>query len=144
MKKALKIIAGIVVGIIAFALLLVLTLPLWLGPVVKPIANAAVPKITKTTFNLGHLWLNPYTGRFELGDLRLGNPEGYSEPQALAVSNIVVDVAMSTVCGEDVHSEAVTIDGLADHAFVTIDLIIDSVYEGNKWSDTCISEIEVY
>ncbi|MBQ3290586.1 MAG: AsmA family protein [Kiritimatiellae bacterium] len=112
MKKALKIIAGIVVGIIAFALLLVLTLPLWLGPVVKPIANAAVPKITKTTFNLGHLWLNPYTGRFELGDLRLGNPEGYSEPQALAVSNIVVDVAMTTVCNKYVHIEEVLIDGV--------------------------------
>ncbi|MBR3222539.1 MAG: AsmA family protein [Kiritimatiellae bacterium] len=112
MKKALKIIAGIVIGIVALALLLVLTLPIWLGPVVKPIANASVPKFTKTTFNLGHLSLNPYTGRFELGDLTLGNPEGYSEPQALAVSNIVVDVAMTTVCDKYVHVEEVTIDGV--------------------------------
>ena len=112
MKRVLKIVAGIVVGIVALALLLVLTLPIWLGPVVKPIANAAVPKATKTTFNLGHLSLNPYTGRFELGDLRLGNPEGYSEPQALAVSNIVVDVAMTTVCGKYVHIEEVLVDGV--------------------------------
>ena len=112
MKKALKIIVGIVLGIVALALLLVLTLPLWLGPVVKPIANAAVPKATKTSFNLGHLSLNPYTGRFELGDMTLGNPEGYSEPQALAVSNIVVDVAMTTLGGKYVHVEEVTIDGV--------------------------------
>ena len=46
MKKALKIIAEIIIGIVALVLLLVLTLPIWLGPVVKPIANAAVPKIT--------------------------------------------------------------------------------------------------
>lgn len=112
MKKILKTIAGIILGIVALAVLLVLTLPLWLGPVVKPIANAAVPGMTKTTFNLGHLSLNPYTGRFELGDLTLGNPEGYSEPQALAVSNIVFDVAMTTVCDRYVHVEEVTIDGV--------------------------------
>ena len=77
MKKLLKIVGGIILGIVVLALLLVLTLPLWLGPVVKPIANAAVPKMTKTSFNLGHLSLNPYTGRFELGAMNLGNPAGY-------------------------------------------------------------------
>ena len=112
MKKTLKIIGGIILGVVVLALVLVLTLPLWLGPVVKPLANAAVPKVTKTTFNLGHLSLNPYTGRFELGDMQLGNPEGYSEPRALEVSNIVVDVAMSTVGGKYVHVEEVVIDGV--------------------------------
>ena len=112
MKKFLKIVGGIILGIVVLALALVLTLPLWLGPVVKPLANAAVPKITKTTFNLGHLSLNPYTGRFELGDMQLGNPEGYSEPTALAVSNIVVDVAMTTACDKYVHIEEVTVEGV--------------------------------
>ena len=112
MKKALKIIGGIILGVVVLILLLVLTLPIWLGPVVKPIANAAVPQVTKTTFNLGHLSLNPYTGRFELGDMQLGNPEGYSEPRALEVSNIVVDVAMTTVGDKYVHVEEVIIDGV--------------------------------
>jgi uncharacterized protein involved in outer membrane biogenesis len=112
MKKTLKIIGGIILGVVVLALVLVLTLPLWLGPVVKPLANAAVPKVTKTTFNLGHLSLNPYTGRFELGDMQLGNPEGYSEPRALEASNIVVDVAMSTLGGKYVHVEEVLIDGV--------------------------------
>ena len=112
MKKILKIIGGIILGVVVLALVLVLTLPLWLGPVVKPVANAAVPKMTKTTFNLGHLSLNPYTGRFELGDMQLGNPEGYSEPQALSVSNIVVDVAMTTACDKYVHVEEVLVDGV--------------------------------
>ena len=112
MKKLLKILGIIVASIVALALLLVLTLPLWLGPVVKPIANAAVPKITKTSFNLGHLSLNPYTGRFELGDMVLGNPAGYDEPTAVAVSNIVVDVAVTTACDKYVHIEEVTVDGV--------------------------------
>ena len=112
MKKLLKILGITILSIVALALLLVLTLPLWLGPVVKPLANAAVPKITKTSFNLGHLSLNPYTGRFELGDMVLGNPAGYDEPTAVAVSNIVVDVAMTTACDKYVHIEEVTIDGV--------------------------------
>ena len=112
MKKFLKIVGWIILGIVVLALALVLTLPLWLGPVVKPMANAAVPKFTKTTFNLGHLSLNPYTGRFELGDMQLGNPEGYSEPTALSVSNIVVDVAMTTACDKYVHIKEVTVEGV--------------------------------
>ena len=112
MKKLLKVLGIIVLSIVALVLLLVLTLPLWLGPVVKPLANAAVPNITKTSFNLGHLSLNPYTGRFELGNMVLGNPAGYDEPTAVAVSNIVVDVAMTTACDKYVHIEEVTVDGV--------------------------------
>ncbi|MBO7684678.1 MAG: hypothetical protein J6T51_08145 [Kiritimatiellae bacterium] len=112
MKKLLKILGGIVLGIVALALVLVLTLPLWLGPVVKPAANSFVPKLTKTSFNLGHLSLNPYTGRFELGDMQLGNPEGYSEKYALTASNIVLDVAMTTLGDKYVHVEEVTVAGI--------------------------------
>lgn len=110
--KALKIIGKILLWIVILAVLLVLTLPLWLGPVVKPIANTAVPKMTKTSFNLGHLYLNPYTGRFELGDMRLGNPVGYDEPTAVSVDNLVVDVAMTTLGDKYVHVEEVTVDGV--------------------------------
>ena len=49
MKKALKIIAGIVLGIVALAVLLVMTLPLWLGPVVKPLANVWTGNTSSTT-----------------------------------------------------------------------------------------------
>ena len=110
--KILKTIGKILLGIVIVAVLLVLTLPLWLGPVVKPIANTAVPKITKTSFNLGHLSLNPYTGRFELGDMALGNPAEYDEPTAVSVGDIVFDVAMTTVFKECIHVEEVTIDGV--------------------------------
>ena len=112
MKKAVKIIIGAVIAVVALVLILVLTLPIWLGPVVKPIANAAVPKITQTPFNLGHLYCNPYTGRFELGDLQLGNPANYDEKQAVTLNKLVLDVGMSTLASEYVHVEEVTVDGV--------------------------------
>ena len=112
MKKLIKFLVDTILVLVALVVVMVLTLPLWVEPVVKPLANSAVPKCTKTSFNLGHLAFSPYSGRCELGDLRLGNPEGYSEEYALAVSNIVVDVAMGTVVDKYVHIEEVTISDL--------------------------------
>ena len=112
MKKAVKIIVGAVIAVVALVLILVLTLPLWLGPVVKPSANAAVPKITKTDFHLGHLYLNPYTGRFEIGDMQLGNPSNYDEKQAVTLDKLTVDLSMTTLGDEYVHVEEVVVDGV--------------------------------
>ncbi len=111
MKKFIKFVMYVVLIAVALVVLLVATLPLWLGPVVKPAANIAVPQITQTKFNLGHLYLNPYTGRFEVGEMVLGNPEGYDEPVAVSLSNLVVDVAMNTVHAKYIHVEEVTVDG---------------------------------
>lgn len=111
MKKFLKFVMYVVLIAVALVVLLVATLPLWLGPVVKPAANIAVPQITQTKFNLGHLYLNPYTGRFEVGEMELGNPEGYDEPVAVALSNLVVDVAINTLHSKYIHVEEVTVDG---------------------------------
>ena len=112
MKKILKFIACAIGAVVLLALLLVLTLPLWLGTIFRPAVCAAVPKMTKTTFEMSKLYLNPYTGRFELGGFVLGNPQGYGEPVAASISNLVVDVAMKTLTDKYVHVEEVTVDGV--------------------------------
>ena len=112
MKKLLKFIAYAIGAVVALALLLVLTLPLWLGPVVKPTVRTVVPKFTGTSFELAHLYLNPYTGRLEVGGFVLGNPKGYSEPVAVSLSNLVFDAGMTTLADKYVHVEEITIDGL--------------------------------
>lgn len=112
MKKILKVIAYLIGGIIALALLLVMTLPLWLGPIVRPTINTVVPKMTDTEFNIGHLYLNPYTGRFEMGEFLLGNPKGYDEPVAVSLSNLVFDAAMTTLCDKYVHIEEIAVEGV--------------------------------
>ena len=112
MKKLLKFIAYAIGAVLALALLLVLTLPLWLGPVVKPTVRTVVPKFTGTSFDLAHLYLNPYTGRLEIGGFVLGNPKGYDEPVAVSLSNLVFDAGMTTLADKYVHIEEITIDGL--------------------------------
>ena len=61
-KKLLKFIMWLVVTLVVAALLLVLTLPLWIGPVAKTAANRTVPGITGTDFRLGEFGFNYYTG----------------------------------------------------------------------------------
>jgi hypothetical protein len=60
--KAIKILLKVIVAIIALVVVALLALPLWFGPVVKTVANSAVPKVVKTDFQLGHLHLNPARG----------------------------------------------------------------------------------
>ena len=74
--KAIKILFKAIIWIVALVIVAILTFPLWWGPVVKTAANAAVPGIVKTDFHMGHLYLNPYIARFELGDMQLSNPQG--------------------------------------------------------------------
>lgn len=112
MKKALKITLVSVAVLILVVLAALLTIPLWFGPVVKPVANSMVPKYTLTGFDLGHVYLNPFTGRFELGAVRVENPKGYKEPVALSLSNLTVDVAVSTICSDTFHIEEITVENL--------------------------------
>lgn len=78
-KKILKIVAWSLAGIVGFVILALLTIPLWIGPVVKGVANSTVPEITGTGFNMGEFGLNPYAGKVHVGDVQLQNPKRFFE-----------------------------------------------------------------
>ena len=109
MKKLLKIVLWSAVALVALAVLLIATLPLWLGPVARPIANCLGPRITQTDFYLGGLSLNPYTGRLAVRDLRIGNPAGYAEPTALNLGSLVVVLDGASLAGDCLHVREVTL-----------------------------------
>ena len=107
--KAIKILLKAVVCIVVLVLVALLALPLWFGPVVKTAANAAVPGVVKTDFHLGHIHLNPYTARFELGDLQLSNPNGYSEKFAVTLGDIIFDAETLSLATDVIHIEEITV-----------------------------------
>lgn len=102
MKKAFKIIVKTLVWVAVLVVLALLTLPLWVGPVVRTAANAVTPKYTGTDFNLGAFGLNYYTGYLHVGDMRLDNPEGYRPVKAATLGSLDVDVDMSTVLSDTI------------------------------------------
>ena len=110
--KAVKILLKVVVALVALVIIAVLALPLWFGPVGKTAANAIAPGLLKTDFHLGILSLNQYSGRFELGDMQLANPAGYSEKQAVMVGSIVFDCEPLSLMTDVIHIEEITVKDL--------------------------------
>lgn len=111
-KKVVKIVLWTLGILILIPVVLIATLPLWLGPIARPSINQIVPQFTKTSFNIEKLYLNPYTGRFELGDFVMGNPQGYDEPTLAAISNLVFDIAITSLDDKYIHVEDIVVDGL--------------------------------
>ena len=107
--KAIKILLKAVVVIVVLVIVALLLLPIWFGPVVKTAANSAVPGIVKTDFHMGHLHLNPYTARFELGDMQLSNPQGYSEKYAVTLGDIIFDAETLSLATDVIHIEEITV-----------------------------------
>lgn len=101
-KRLLKFILWLVVTVVVIALLLVLTLPMWIGPVAKTAANRTVPDITGTGFRLGEFGLNYYTGNVRLGDVWLANPEGYTPCDALRLGVFKVDLDVCSLLEDTV------------------------------------------
>ena len=107
--KAVKILLKVVVALVALVIIAILALPLWFGPVAKTAANSVVPGIVKTDFHMGHISLNPYSGRFELGDTQLANPQGYSEKYAVTLGDIAFDCEPLSLATDVIHIEEIKV-----------------------------------
>ena len=114
--KAIKVIGKILLWIVAIVVVLLLALPLWIGPVAKVVANAVVPRITGTDFHLGEFGLNPYTGTLHVGDMQLANPTNFSDKNAVDLKSLDVDFAMTSLLfGKKYRVEFVEVDGVFVH-----------------------------
>ena len=109
MKKLLKFLLWTFAAILALVLVIVLTIPLWLGSTVATVANKVAPEFTGTPFVLEGASINPYTGKYSITKLTLGNPEGYPVPTAFSVSNVTVDVEMSSLFSDTIHIREIAI-----------------------------------
>ena len=120
MKKLLKALVVIVLSIVVLTVVALLALPLWIGPVVKGVANVAVPQITGTGFNLGEFGLNPYVGTLHVGDMQLANPTNFSEKNAVSLDKFDADLAVTSLFGgKKVRIESVDLDGLVVYSDTT-------------------------
>lgn len=162
MKKALKIILWSAAILLAVVVALVLLLPVWSGPVVRGVANSAVPSVTGTGFNMGGFGLNPYTGKVSVTDTALQNPERFftssqagakegenalgavmrvagnavsavgdtlasSETNAVAFSEISVNLGMLSLLGGSVHIEDILVKDLHVYGDLTFSNIREIV-----------------
>ena len=110
MNKKVKIAGYVVGGLLATIVVLVLALPLWIGPVVTGVANGVAPKILGTDFKLEKFALNPYSGKIFIGGVNLSNPKGYDEPTAVSVESVSVALSFASLLSSKIHVYDVTIE----------------------------------
>lgn len=117
--RILKWIVKGVLAIIALVVVAVLTIPLWIGPVVTKVANKTVPEITKTEFKLAEFGLNPYTGKVHVGSTYLRNPAEAASEEGEGAWNAIKQGAADAV--DAVHG---ALSGEAENAlsFTAIDV----------------------
>ena len=147
MNKKLKLVGKILLWALAGVVVLLLALPLWIGPVVKGVANTVAPRITGTDFHLGEFGLNPYTGTLHVGDMQLANPTNFSEKNAVDLKAFDVDFAMTSLLfGKKYRVEFVEVNGV----FVHIDVpkadnflqIAENATGGKKEPEVEVHEVE--
>jgi len=131
MKKLLLIGAGLIVVII-----IVLAIGLSkLGPVIKTAVNTYGPQLTKTELSLGDVSISLLSGKAELKDFLLGNPRGFTSPEAMSVGKIFIDI----------DPKSITKDTIVIH---TIEVIAPSItYEKKRRTDnfkTIINNVNSY
>jgi len=98
MKKWILICVGMVVIII---IVLIFGLKN-LGPVIKNAINKYGPAITKTEVHIGDVSVSLFSGKAELRDFYLGNPEGFKSQQAMKVGSIRLDVDETSITSDTI------------------------------------------
>ena len=111
-KKSLKLTGKIELWELGVIVVLLLILPLWIGPVVKGVANSVVPGIVGTEFHLGEFGLNPYTGCLHVGDLQLANPTNYAKENCVELEALDINLAMTSLFSKKLRIEEIVVKTL--------------------------------
>ena len=69
MKKPIKILLGVVIALVALPLVIVLTLPFWINPLVKAAASVGGPKVLGVPVSVGRVSLSPLSGSMTISKI---------------------------------------------------------------------------
>jgi hypothetical protein len=94
----------LIVGLVVFALFN-------LGPIIKMAVNVEGPKIIKTQVHVDSVGVSLLSGKADLKGLRVGNPKGFSAPDAVKVGSIHVDVDSKSLAGNPVIIRKIEVIG---------------------------------
>jgi len=108
MKKAVKVVVGILVVLVVVVLCIAV---FGINPIVKSSVEKVGPQITKTPVTLAKVAISPFSGKGELGGLVVGNPEGFKTASAMALGSLKVDIDTGSVMSDRVIIREIRIEG---------------------------------
>lgn len=100
--------AGVVVALVAVAAVVVLG---QLGRLIEEGVEEHGPPLTGTEVSLGGASVSIFDGSGALTDLRIGNPEGYSDDRAFDLGRIAIVIDPKSVASDVVHIRSLVVDG---------------------------------
>ena len=110
MKKPVKICLWTLGGLVGLLVLVLLTLPLWIGGVVTSLSQSLVPDYTGCSFKMDSFALNPFTGKLQVTGTHLGTPEGFKQDESVGVATVRVDVAVCSLLSSTIHVREIAIE----------------------------------
>ena len=110
MKKLGKILIGVVVALVVLVLVVVLTLPMTIGPIVKTAASMGGPKALGVAVSVGDVKLSPLAGSLVISQVKVGNPQGYSDKNAFEVESVEIGLDIQSLMSDTILVKKIQID----------------------------------
>jgi hypothetical protein len=106
-KKTFRIVVIIVLVVVVAAVAVVVTN---LGRIIKEGVERYGPQITKVTVTVDQVNIGLLTGSAEVKNLVVGNPTGYTAPQAISVGDVHVAVDPTTVLSDKIVIRSINVE----------------------------------
>src|SRR6516162_5746204 len=110
MKKAKKIILGLVIAFLVLIIVAAIVVNMFIGNIVKAGMETVGPKLTQTTLTVDAVDIHMLAGSAKVKGLVVGNPEGYKAPQAISVGLAAVSVVPSSVLSDKIIVKSVRVE----------------------------------
>ncbi|MAZ86322.1 MAG: hypothetical protein CL693_01640 [Cellvibrionaceae bacterium] len=136
--KALKIVLGLVVAVVAVAAIVVVIGVQNLDKIVKTAVEKVGPEVLGTEVLLSEVHIDITEGRGELRGLTVANPEGYSPANIFSLGQTVLDIDTSSLGGDVIVINEITIKGanlLAEQKGLkdtNLQALLDNIQSGSK------------
>jgi len=132
MKKAKKFLLIGGIGLLVLIVVAVMVMGLFLGKIVKAGMETVGPKITQTTFTVDAVDVSLLAGSAKVKNLVIGNPEGYKDKSANAIS---VGLAAVTVSPMSVMSDKIVVKSVRVES-------PEITFEGNPFGANNLKKIQ--
>lgn len=109
--KALKVVLGLVVAVIAIAAIVIVVGLQNLDKIVKTTVEKVGPEVLGTEVRLSEVNIDITDGRGELLGLTVANPQGYSAANIFSLGQTVLDIDTSSLGGDVIVINEITIKG---------------------------------
>lgn len=101
----------LLIALVLLVLVLYVGATFFLGHIVTAGVNSFGPKLTQTKVALEGATISPFTGSGTLRGLAVGNPQGWSENDALRLGKVHMRIAPMSLFGDHIVIEEISIDG---------------------------------